>query len=390
MRIALVANSAWYIYNFRMSLIQELHKAGWEITVLTPVDDYINFLVDNDYIEFVPIKNMSRKRINLLQEHRLYRELKDHYRMIQPDVVLHYTIKANIYGSLAAKRLGIASVVVIPGLGYTFTSSSKLRGLIKRVYRYVLPYNKAVIFENHSDKAYFVKEQIITLEKGVVFKGCGVDTDYFAPLPKKREDTKMVFLFMGRLIVEKGIEDYIKAAHLVHEQQAETEFWVIGHIDADNPSAIPNATFLEWIRPPYIKYLGFKDDVREVIRDVECVVLPSYYPEGIPRVLQEGMSMERPIITADSDGCREAVNEGVNGYTVRPRDPDHLAETMLKIVDLSPEDRATMGKAGRYKAVREFHEDITLQQYLHIIHDAVDSMSTSSSVTTETTTPKVR
>ncbi len=373
-----------------MSLIKELHKAGWEITVLTPVDDYINFLVDNDYIDFVPIKNMSRKRINLRQEYRLYKELKAQYKTIQPDVVLHYTIKANIYGSLAAKRLGIASVVVIPGLGYTFTSKSKLRGLIKRIYRYVLPYSEAVIFENHSDKAYFVKEQIISLEKGVVFKGCGVDTDHFSPMPMQRTDGKTIFLFMGRLIAEKGIEDYIRAAEKVHRQRSQTEFWIIGHIDADNPSAIPNDEFLQWIAPPYIKYLGFKDDVRDVIREVDCVVLPSYYPEGIPRVLQEAMSMERPIITADSDGCREAVNEGVNGYTARPRDPAHLADTMLRIISMSPEDRETMGKAGRYKALREFREEITLQHYLQIIHDAVGLPSTTSNVPTKTKRPKVR
>lgn len=184
---------------------------------------------------------------------------------------------------------------------------------------------------------------------------------------RRRKDDTFVFLFMGRLIKEKGIEDYINAAKMVASDRDDVEFWIIGHIDAENPTAIPNDTFLQWIRPDYIKYLGFKNDVREVIRDVDCVVLPSYYPEGIPRVLQEGMSMQKPIITADSDGCREAVDEGVNGFLCQPQDPISLATSMRRLLHMSEEDRQVMGEAGRYKALREFEETISLKQYLEVL-----------------------
>ena len=366
--IAIVANSAWYIYNFRLSLIKRLHREGYSIYVLTPVDDYINFLVDNDYIQFLPLKHLSRKKINLWEEYRLYKELKKLYQKIRPNIVLHYTIKANIYGTLAARKLGIASLVVIPGLGYTFTASSKLKSLITKVYRWVLPYNKAVIFENKSDLNYFEKNNILPQGKGVVFKGCGVDTDHFCPMEKLESDRKFTFLFMGRLIKEKGIEDYIHAANIVHQEQEHVDFAIIGHIDAENPTAIPNEVFLDWIKPSYIKYLGFKNDVRDVIREVDAVVLPSYYPEGIPRVLQEAMSMEKPIITADSDGCREALDEGINGYLCQAQNPQDLARVMLKMLALSKEDLMALGMAGRQKAIQEFQEEISLKKYLEIIN----------------------
>ena len=367
-RLLIVANSAWYIYNFRMSLIKALHQQGYEIYVLTPIDDYINFLNDNDYIHYLPLKHLTRKRLNVVKEALLIKELLGHYRSIKPDVVLHYTIKANLYGSIVASWLNIKSIVVIPGLGYTFTQSSKLKPLIKALYRRFLPYNEAIIFENHSDAKSFVGQEIIPSEKAVVFKGCGVDTQHFAPMKSRVSKEGRIFLFMGRLIREKGIEEFVSAARLVHNTYPEVQFWVIGHIDEDNPSAIPNDTFLSWIAPDYIHYKGFKDDVREIIREVDCVVLPSYYPEGIPRVLQEAMSMEKAIITADTDGCREALTDRVNGYLCAPRDPKSLAAAMSKIMQLSDEDLVTMGKAGRVKALTEFDESITIREYLKYIN----------------------
>ena len=369
-RLLIVANSAWYIYNFRMSLIKALHQQGYEIYVLTPIDDYINFLNDNDYIHYLPLKHLTRKRLNIVKEALLIKELLGHYRSIQPDVVLHYTIKANLYGSMVASWLRIKSIVVIPGLGYTFTQSSKLKPLIKSLYRRILPYNEVVIFENHSDAKNFVAQGIISSEKAVVFKGCGVDTLHFSPMKARAKKEDRIFLFMGRLIREKGIEEFVSAARLVHKTYPDVQFWVIGHIDEDNPSAIPNDTFLSWIAPDYMHYKGFKDDVREIIREVDCVVLPSYYPEGIPRVLQEAMSMEKAIITADTDGCREALTDRVNGYLCAPRDPNSLAAAMVKLLQLSETDLEIMGKAGRVKAIAEFDESITIKEYLKYINMA--------------------
>lgn len=368
MRIALVANSAWYIYNFRMSLITRLLAEGMQVVVITPVDDYINALTETEGIEVVPVKQLDRKRTNLLQELRLLREFQSIYQTVKPDVVLHYTIKANVYGGWVAKRLGINTISILPGLGYAFTRKSKLRSFIKRLYRWVLPHSSYVIFENHSDHDKFVDQQIITRQQGVVFKGCGVDTDYFSPMPKTRRDEKVVFLFMGRLIKEKGIHEFVRAAERVHRENEDTEFWIIGHIDAENPSAVPYDTFLKWIKPRYIKYLGFQDDVRQVIRNADCVVLPSYYPEGIPRVLQEGMAMEKPIITADSNGCREAITpNSTNGLLVAPESVPDLANAMSLISELDPEARQTMGRNGRAWALSQFREEITLDLYIKYI-----------------------
>lgn len=369
--ILLVANSAWYIYNFRMGLIDALKKAGFAIVVVTPIDDFIRFLHENDSIRFIPLKKLVRKGVNPFQDLMLYRELLKIYRRVEPDIVLHFTIKPNLYGTLAARWLGIKSVSVVPGLGYTFTEKSGFKKIIEQAYKMVLPYNEKVIFENQSDCDYFVQQQLLTPEKAVAFKGCGVDTRFFHPKKKKQADDITRFLFMGRLIKEKGIYEFIKAAEKTHQKYPDTEFWIIGHIDADNPSAISQDEFLKWIEHPAIHYLGFNHDVRKIIKDVDAVVLPSYYPEGVPRVLQEGMAMEKPIITTDCDGCREAVDDGRNGFLVKPADVQNLHLAFNKLVKMSDQDRMVMGKLGRQKAIAEFEERISIGLYLGILIESV-------------------
>ncbi|MCB0685735.1 MAG: glycosyltransferase, partial [Saprospiraceae bacterium] len=187
------------------------------------------------------------------------------------------------------------------------------------------------------------------------------------PLEKTQPSETLRFLFLGRLLNEKGIREYIEAAKMMSEKHPNTHFWILGHIDEQNPGAVVKKSFMQWIRHPAIEYLGFEKDVRNVIRECDVVVLPSYYPEGVPRVLQEGMAMGKPIVTADMPGCREAIDQGVNGILVPPRDAKALFDAFEFFYALSPQERIRMGRAGRMKAISEFDEKISNHQYLELI-----------------------
>ena len=367
-----MANSAWYLHNFRTNLVRAIQSAGWTVTLVAPVDDFIHHIYRLPQVKFVPLEHLKRKSVNPIYDLRLFKELKDVYRSLKPDLIIHYTIKPNLYGTAAARALKIKTIAVIPGLGYTFVKKGVLRNIVESAYRYFLPYAKFVIFENSSDRDYFVNAGILEDKRAKAFQGCGVDMDHFIPLSPSNGRVKgPVFLFMGRLIAEKGIYEFVEAGKILLEDYPSARFWILGHIDEDNPSAIPHKLFVEWISNKSFHYLGFHEDVRTIIREVDCVILPSYYPEGIPRVLQEAMAMEKVIITTDTYGCREAVEAGKNGFLVKPRDVDSLVRAMERICRMEEEELIAMGKHGREMAKLKFDESISIKRYLECMTKAM-------------------
>jgi len=358
-----------------MGFIKALQDHDFTVVVITPIDDFINHIYKAD-VEYEPLYTLTRKSKNPLKDFRLYQEFHRIYRKIKPDVVIQYTIKPNIYGGLAAHRLGIKTISVIPGLGHAFVHKGILQNITTYLYKKSLRHSSKVIFENNDDRLFFLKKGIIKQEQSETFKGCGVDISYFKPIPKKTQTDGKVFLFMGRLILEKGIREFVEAANRIAMNDSTAQFWIIGHIDEENPSAVPKADFLKWIAHPQIKYLGFKDDVRQIISDADCVVLPTYYPEGIPRVLQEGMAMEKPIITTDTNGCREAVEAGKNGWLVKPSSADDLYNKMTTVTKLSSDQLLEMGKYGREKAIKEFDERISIERYIDIVKTILSASRT--------------
>ena len=220
----------------------------------------------------------------------------------------------------------------------------------------------------------FIERNIIVSQKGYAFQGVGVDTLYFKPIEKKKTDGKTIFAFMGRLIYEKGVAEFVEAARLLRTKYSNNvECWLIGGIDNENPSAVSAIDLLKWIEAKSIVYYGHIGDVRQVICETDCVVLPSYYPEGVPKVLQEAMSMNKPVITTDMPGCREAVQEGENGFLVKPRDVNSLMIAMEKIVQMTEKQRNQMGEKGRQKAILELDYSISNPIYLDIVTKAISS-----------------
>lgn len=356
-RILVVANTTWNIYNFRLNIIRKLLDEGFEVIVMAPVDKFIFYTEKMPQVHHIPLHHLYRDSVNPIQDMRLFFELLKVYRKYKPDLILHYTVKPNIWGGFAARLLRIPSVAVVTGLGYSLIHEGWINFITSLLYKFSLPLHRKVIFENKDDKKLFEKEGLVSPGKSMAIKGCGVDTSFFSTNGDGRREDVITFSFIGRLLYDKGVEEFINAAQIVKNKTQNIQFWLIGEIDKENPSSIRNEDLMKWIRDPNIHYHGATENIRKFIEQSDCIVLPSYR-EGMPKVIMESMSMERPVITTDTAGCRETVDEKINGYLVPVRDSSALATAMLKFIDLSKEDKMKMGKAGRIKVLKEFDDRI--------------------------------
>ena len=355
-RIVIVANTTWNIYNFRMNIIRKLLDEGHEVIVMAPVDKFIFYTETLPQVQHIPIRHLLRDSVNPLQDLRLLAEFIRLYRYYKPDLVLHYTVKPNIFGGFAARLLGIPSVAVVTGLGYSLIHEGWINVITKFLYKLSLRHHRKVIFENKDDKKLFEDEGLVPRAKSMSIKGCGVDTIAFSPNGDGRSDGIITFTFIGRLLYDKGVKEFIEAAQLIQEND-HIRFWLVGEIDKENPSSVRNDDLMKWIRDPKIHYHGATDNIRKFIEQSDCIILPSYR-EGMPRVIMEAMAMERPVITTDTAGCRETVDENINGYLVPVRDGVALAGAMNKFIELDTPSRMKMGKAGRIKVLKEFDDRI--------------------------------
>lgn len=355
--IAIVANTTWNIRNFRLNVIRTLIKKGFRVVVIAPIDDYISYLEEYPEVKHYNLPKLSRKGKNPFLDIQLFWVLVKMYRKINPDFILHYTIKPNIYGSLAARLCRIPTGSAVTGLGYPFIHNGRLGLLVRKLYLIAFKKNKFILFENSDDLRFFNEQKIIRQKQGISTKGCGVDVDYFSPISELSTSPQITFSFIGRLLYDKGISEFIEAAGILKNKYPHFKFQVIGELDEGNPASANKKELLEWVEKKVIIYRGFHSDIREIIDKSHCIVLPSYR-EGFSRVLMEAMSMARPIITTDTPGCRDAVEEGSNGYLVKTESTNDLAIAMQKFALLSFEKKREMGLKGRAKAQREFDDEV--------------------------------
>lgn len=368
-RIAIVANTTWNIYNFRINVIEKLLTEKFEVTVIAPIDKYIHYKKQFPEVNHIPLKKLNRDSINPWKDIKLTYELYNIYKRIQPDIVLHYTVKPNIFGGIATRLNRIPSIAVVTGLGYAFIHNGYIKKVTKLLYRYTAKFHNKIIFENIDDRSLFVQERLITKEQSISIKGCGVDSRFFTPYPNGVKKDKTTFTFIGRLIYDKGINEFIKAAKIIRNRYGDKViFWLVGEIDNRNPAAVNNEDLMTWVREKVVIYHGSTDDVRKYIAASDCIVLPSYR-EAIARSITEGMAMEKPVITTETAGCREAVDHGINGYLVPVRDAVGLAKAMDQFINLSYEDRHAMGVHGRAKVLREFDDQLIAQQITAIVKE---------------------
>ncbi|MGF6756779.1 glycosyltransferase family 4 protein [Paraburkholderia sp. GAS42] len=365
LRISLVCNTAWAIYTYRQGLIRMLVSKGVDVTVIAPRDRTFDLLTEMGCrcIDLPVASKGTSPRDDLRTFWALYRL----YRTIRPDVVFHYTIKPNIYGSIAAKLAGVASVAVTTGLGYVFIQQSRAAQVAKKLYRFAFRFPREIWFLNHDDEAAFVDQKLLVYpERARLLHGEGVDLDQFAFAPLVERE-RFTFVLIGRLLWDKGVGEYVEAARRLRARYPHARFLLLGPVGVDNPSAITRDEVDAWQREGVIEYAGEAHDVRPFIVDADCVVLPSYR-EGVPRTLMEASAMGRPIVATDVPGCREVVADGVNGLLCEVKSADSLTAKLAQMLDMSGDERRAMGERGRKKVASEFDERVVVERYKDLLH----------------------
>jgi len=364
-KIILVSNTSWSFFKFRKGLIQKLIQAGHQVFLLSPRDQHVEDLeaLGASYIE---LTHMAAKGINPFRDYQCYRELKKLYKSIQPDIIFHYTIKPNIYGTYAAYKGRFKNIAVVTGLGFTFINKGIVPAIAKQLYKVFLAKATMIWFLNQDDKNLFIRENIVPEKKVQVLNGEGIDCDVFAPMQGTRPSSQIEFLFIGRILIDKGIREYYQAASILKSTYPNIQCSVLGYLNAENPMAVKTSDFEQWVSEGTIHYYGSSENVSSFISNSSCIVLPSYR-EGLSMVLLEGASMAKPLIASDIAGCKEVIDEGVNGYLVKPMDGQDLADKMKLFYLLSDQAKVEMGEQSRKKAIREFSMDIIYESYRKVI-----------------------
>lgn len=367
-KVVLVSRCAWTLFNFRQGQMRALRGRGDEVVGGGAGGDGYEPRIRDLGVRFEPLP-IGLRALDPLGDIRLFWRMVRWYRAERPDVVHHFTIKPVIYGSLAARLAGVPRVInSVEGLGTVFASEriGWLRRAVEFQYRLALRAATFTFFLNRDDRDLFVNRGLVAPQKAGLIPGCGVDTAHFAPRPPEDEAKPpgvVRFLMLARLLRDKGVYEYAEAARIVRAEHPNAEFVLLGGRDERNPTVVPQADLEKWQAEGVLCWLGETDDVRPVIAGADVIVLPSYYREGVPRSLLEAAAMGKPLITTQNVGCREAVDDGVNGLLVPVRDANALAGAMKNLLR-DPEMRERMGRAGREKAVREFEEKVVLDRVI--------------------------
>ncbi|WP_076922941.1 glycosyltransferase family 4 protein [Pseudoalteromonas sp. SK20] len=370
MRIAISANTSWYIYNFRKNTILAILELGHEVLILAPED---NYSIKLGYLgcEFIHVDIDSGGTNPLNDLNTLYSFYKI-YKKSEIDIVLNFTPKNNIYSTLAARLLGVKSINNIAGLGTLFISESLASKIARALYKYSQSKADFIFFQNEDDRALFKQHKIAQRVMSDRLPGSGADLSRFTVSPAP-DDGVTRFLLIARMLFDKGIGQYVEAARTLKKQYGDAvEFRLLGFLDVDNPSAVSKGQMDKWMQEGVINYLGTSDNVEAEIAQVDCMVLPSYYREGVPKSLLEAGAMGKPIVTTDNVGCRETVDDGFNGFICEPRSAESLTNALSKIIIMPHSERLQLGVNSRIKIENEFDEKIVINKYLAAVSELLD------------------
>lgn len=354
-RVLILVNRDFALYNFRVELVERLLKDGCEVYISLPDGEKTKLMVDmgckhiDTYID--------RRGTNPIKDYKLLRFYKRIMKEIKPDIVLTYTTKCCVYGGIAAGSLKIPYIVNVSGLGTAVENPGLLQKLMVFLYKWSVKKARCVFFQNSENQKFFEDRKMLK-GKYRLIPGSGVNVDRFT-LMDYPTDESIEFLFVARVIKEKGIEEYLKMAETIHGKYANTVFHVMGPCDGEYKDVLK-----DYENRGIIKYHGYVSDTREFLRNAHCTVHPSFYPEGISNVLLESEACGRPIITTNRSGCRETVEDGVTGYMFEPRDTEGLIACVERFVNLSNEEKKNMGLAAREKVCREFNRQIVVEAYV--------------------------
>lgn len=359
--IVLSINTSWNLVNFRRDLIVRLIEEGYDLIALSPTDGHVETLQMLG-VRHVPI-DIDSKGMSPLRDLKLLAKYITTLRRLRPAVFLGWTIKPNIYGSIAAHALGIPVINNVSGLGTAFIKVGLLTTLVRGLYRVALARSATIFFQNRHDRDLFVTQRLVRAERTALLPGSGIDLSHFDPDAGIGDVRPPMFLMVARLLRDKGVVEFADAARIVRRMRPDVAFGLLGSLDAQNRTAIPRAMVEAWEAEGILRHLGETSDVRPHLARATAVVLPSYR-EGMPRSLLEAAAMGRPLIATDVPGCTEIAREGDNAFLCKARDAQSLADALLKMLDLDPSVRAEMGRRSRRIAEEEFNTVLVEAQYL--------------------------
>ena len=373
MKLFIIVNVDWFFLSHRLPVALAAQKAGWDVTIVTADTGKLKDIEDKG-LKVISLP-MSRSGMNIKEELGTLSFLYKLYKKERSDVVHHVGMKTILWGTLAAKFASVLGIVnAVSGLGGFFAEDNK--SMLAKVMPKVLKFshnqkNLLVIFQNQEDRTMYVKKGIISDSQARFIKGSGVNLQEFCYTPEPL-DGKVKIILTARMIVEKGIFLLTEAAEKLRtEYEDKVEFWLVGGLD-DHPGAITKEQLDKVCDGKYIKWLGYRTDVKELLQQSHIVAFPSYYMEGLPKSLIEACAIGRPIITTQSIGCKDTVDDCVNGFLIPPKDVDALASKLRVLID-NPEMRESMGKASRAKAEKEFSLDVVIEEHLKIYNELVET-----------------
>jgi glycosyltransferase involved in cell wall biosynthesis len=368
MKVAIVVNSSWAAYNFRLNLAKSIKNQGYKVIFIIPFDDKYSKKLQK-YFECYDLR-INAMSTNPFADLKLLVNLFLTYKKIKPNIICHFTVKLNIYGSIAARFCKIPNITNITGLGTIFIHKSLLTFFVKKLYKFALFFSSITFFQNKEDLTYFLSKKLIIKSEAFLLPGSGVDLNKFKYSPLLKEKNTFKFLMISRLIKDKGIFEYIEAIRIIKKKYPMKliEFQLLGDIYAINKSAIKISELNRWINEGLIKYLGVSDQVQDKILACHCVVLPSYR-EGMPRSILEAFAIGRPSIVSDVPGCRDIVDDKINGLICRVKSAQDLADKMNIMMQLTHEKRLQFAENARNKVEIFFDEKIVITEYLKVINN---------------------
>lgn len=366
-KIVVIENGLISSYTMREALMLRLIREGCEVYILTHTNSFVQ------QVEKMGLKvvNVGSGNLNPFKVSRYIYNLRRALKKIKPDVCLTFSIRPAIWGNFITRQLKIPTITNITGIGPLFISKSLVYRTARSIYKRALNKTKKVFFQNYDDMNLFLERKFVKISVAERIPGSGIDYNKFKPIILKEKDPDtFIFLFIGRLIKDKGIFEYINAARNIRKKYPSTVFNVIGPFWTQNlkKNTITQSQLQNWIDEGVIDYLGEKKDVRKFIAEADCIVLPSYR-EGTSNTLLEAASMGKAVITTNTTGCKEIVTDGVTGFLCRVKDEDDLAEKMEQMILLTEDERNEMGKKARIKIIKEYDKQIVIDAYLKAIRE---------------------
>jgi len=354
-KVVILTNHDAYTYNFRKEIIKSLIDNGYKVYIVLPYGEKVELLKKMG-CEFIDIP-LDRRGTNPFTDFKLLFRYRKLLQELKPGTVLTYTIKPNLYGGIVCRLLKIPHIANITGLGSAIEKGRIIQKITLMLYRVAFGRINCVFLQNEENLQFFIDKRI-AMGKHRLIPGSGVNLKHFQVLDYPSDEV-IEFLFIGRVMKEKGIDLYIETAKTIKEKYPNTVFHILGFCEEAYDEYLKQLD-----KHGTIKFHGMQSDIRPFIEKSHCTIHPSYYPEGLSNVLIESAACGRPVIATNKSGCRETVDDGVTGFLVREKDSQDLIEKVEKFIQLDYENKKQMGLAGRAKIEKEFDRQIVVQAYM--------------------------